>query len=175
MTKKSVINMLNNCQNNFLFSLTLITSLLKANNPALIEKKVCIDLLGKEQLINFPAFYDLYQEKNNRIKLHEEYVKTIFRTFIRESYELVINYPGTTSELKKSQIMEFIRIIRNCLAHNFIFVFNNHDKKILPITWNKKTIEIEMEGKRIDTDFLDFVDGLELIDDLHDFFRLKAN
>jgi hypothetical protein len=174
MTKDNVINMLNQSRYTFFFSLASILCILKDNCPSSIEKEITIDILGKEQVIKFPEFYDIYQEKKNRDILHESYLKAIFRTFIRESYELVVKYPDITPELKKSQIMEFTRITRNCLAHNFIFVFNNYDKEILPVTWNGKTIKKQMEGKKIDTDFLDFADGLELINDLHEFFRSKV-
>lgn len=167
---------LDNCRYIFLLGLSLLGSRMK--NPSSIEKAVIIDLSGNQEKIEFSEWYTLYQNGKNKNLFHEEYVKTIFRTFIRDSYELIANYQDVKDLRKHNkkynkrmpEILDFTRIVRNCLSHSFKFVFNNYDMEILPIKWREITLTKRLEGKNIDLKLFSFTDGLYLCQDLQLWF-----
>ncbi len=103
-----------------------------------------------------------------------EYIKMLFRVLIKESFELVKSYckdSNQTSLIKAETWYQFARIIRNCLSHDFRFVFNKHDKNILPVSWKCHTISIDMDGQYLDLKFLSWQAAIELIDDLRAFVK----
>jgi len=46
--------------------------------------------------------------------------------------------------LKQQPWYQFLRIMRNCVAHNAVFDFKGWDRQKLPVTWNELTIDISM-------------------------------
>ena len=82
----------------------------------------------------------------------QSFLKSGFRTAIRESYELIYEYCKKTNQLevlKKVKWYQFHRILRNGAAHDFKFSFSKNELKILPVDWNGKIISREMNEQYI--------------------------
>ncbi len=71
--------------------------------------------------------------------------------------------------LKDAPWYQFARIIRNCLSHNFIFVFNNYDKGLLPITWKNRSIAIDMDNQPLELKYFGYVETWEMFQEFHSF------
>lgn len=87
----------------------------------------------------------------------EEFHKIFLRFYIRETFEIILDYCKHTSQfnLVKSQPwFHFARLIRNCMAHNFKWVFDDKkDKPLLPITLRTSKIELAMEKQPLTLSF----------------------
>lgn len=71
--------------------------------------------------------------------------------------------------LKKEPYYQYIRVIRNTMSHGYKFNFKKMNKKIFPIHWNGKNIDLSDEYKEITDKILDVQDVFILIDRLNSF------
>jgi len=98
-----------------------------------------------------------------------EFMKSGLRTFVRESYDLVVTYCESvekTDHFKKWHFYHFFRIIRNTPSHNFKIELNNRYIKQCPIIWRSKKIEASMNSQFLDLSFFGFNEGLQFHEDL---------
>ncbi|MCD4679837.1 MAG: hypothetical protein K8S00_05565 [Bacteroidales bacterium] len=101
-----------------------------------------------------------------------EFFLVQFRALIKDSFEALKSYCIETNQLrsfKDEPWYHFIRIIRNCLSHNYKFMFSAFDKTILPISWNGITIDISLNKQPMQLSLLNFVKAWELVLEFEDF------
>ena len=65
-------------------------------------------------------------------------------------------------------------MIRNTLSHTVCFQFNKHDRKMLPVSWRGRTIDLSMDGKSLDLNFFGYAEGVQLIFDIEDFITNRV-
>jgi len=123
-----------------------------------------------------PLAFNL-KDKTGLEILSECFLKSGFRTAIRESFEVIFEYCKKTNQLeilKKCEWFHFLRLIRNGTAHNFNFKFVKSDYKLLPITWKNKIISKNMDETAITLYFFNYKDCWDLLKELEVFIeRLK--
>ena len=118
--------------------------------------------------------------EQNRIQLVSEFTKSLVRTLIHNSYELVFEYATETNQKQKlfgSELITFTRLLRNNVGHNHKFRFRNEKDiqrlKNRPVKWKDKIITLGMEGKKIPLDLIDPASVTDLFLDIIDFVQNK--
>lgn len=131
-------------------------------------------LFGKHKI----PFTDIYNTGENFKFGVKEFLKMALRAVVKESYNLIYDYckeTGQLSKLKSQSWFHFTRLIRNALSHNFKFVFKNRDKEILPISWNKSTIDINLDGKDLHIGIIGYEGVWKLLSDMRDFILYELS
>jgi hypothetical protein len=98
------------------------------------------------------------------------------RTFHKELFEMVRKYCENTKQmnlLKEEEWYDFARLIRNCLSHDNVFDFRDNTKKMLPISWNDKTISLDMDGKVLMVSDYYISDNFKMYDEMMNFVKNK--
>lgn len=171
MNKEYVLGLLRTTFNNYVVgSLAgyLITQMNAFNLPETIEMRnqnapevfVILDLKPMKELVQFPK---------KRSKLLNEHMKSILRSFVKDIFEIVKLYSKETEQfgkMKKANWYNFVRIIRNCLAHDFRLRFGNHDKKTLPVKWRKKEITLVMNNQPLSVQIFNEAIAVELYSEI---------
>jgi hypothetical protein len=97
------------------------------------------------------------------------------RNCLKETFEIVSIHAEQTGQLptlKRASWYQFLRIIRNCLSHDFILTFTTADRKHLPVNWSSLTIDASMAGKHIPMrGFLTRLKALELIEEVRSYVK----
>jgi hypothetical protein len=73
-------------------------------------------------------------------------------TLIKDSYELTRHHAkkaGFFRSLQDQPWYHFCRIIRNCIAHNYLIEFSEKDLTLLPISWRGRTITAAMNNTEL--------------------------
>lgn len=100
-----------------------------------------------------------------------EFKKSVLRSCINDTYELLKDYIGNNKDkkciLNNISCYQFLYIFRNAFSHSCKFKFNGYEKNMLPVMWNGLSITIEMDGHDIPMDgYLTRIHILELLDDI---------
>lgn len=117
-------------------------------------------------------FTAIYQPGGNLNFGIGEFAKMGLRVVITEAFELIWDYSKNSQQieiLKSKSWFHFTRLIRNGLSHNHKFVFDPRDKKILPVTWNNKTIDLSLEGKDLKIDIIGYEGVWMLLSEMSTF------
>lgn len=171
ITKTELVRQLENAKNNYILGLAAIS--LFSNEkifPVLAESHAkfgtyTVDFEQVENLLMIPA---------NRDFAVKEFLTSQIRALIKESFEVIKDYcEGTnqSSTLNAEVWYQYARMIRNCLSHNFRFEFNRYDKRILPVSWKGKIIDISMDGQPLKLNFFGYVESWELFMEYQAFVR----
>ena len=153
MTKKELMSQLENAKNNYILGLAAIS--LFSNEkvyPILEESHAKFGVYTVE----FKQVKNLLMKPADQLIAIKEFLTSQIRSLIKESFELLKNYCNETkqdSTFKAETWYQFARMIRNCLSHNFRFEFNKYDKNVLPVSWNRRTIDSTMDGKHLELNF----------------------
>lgn len=73
-------------------------------------------------------------------------------SLVKDSFELTKHRAKIADRFLLMQAepwYQFARLIRNCVAHSFVFDFNRGDLQRLPVTWNGITLDASMHGKEL--------------------------
>lgn len=162
MTKKKLMNQLENAKNTYVLGLAAIS--LFSNEKAYPVFEEGHAKFGT-YIVEFKQVKSLMINPTHRQIALKEFLKSQIRALIKESFELVKNYCHETnqnSKLKAAPWFQFARMIRNCLSHNFKFEFREYDKTLLPLTWKSRTIDASMDGKHLELKFFGYVETWEL-------------
>jgi len=106
------------------------------------------------------------REKNN------EFVKMGIRMMLKEPFELIKDYCNLTNQIslfKKQEWYHFARLLRNCVSHNFRFIFDDRNKRLLPVSYKGKIIDISMENTDMHLSFFGQSDIWELFCEMSSF------
>jgi len=101
-----------------------------------------------------------------------EFGKMLVRNVTLDSYEQLYDYCDTTAQLAALQAQPwylFARLVRHALTHDQHWRFSKRDLAKLPVTWNGRTIEAEMDGKDIMREFYGYFETIELLDEMNAF------
>jgi len=120
------------------------------------------------------SFADLADklESTSRYALSSDFMLNQLHALIRAPFEILRDYcedydksdptRHLFQKMKEAPWYEYARLVRNAISHNFRFQYSNHDKKMLPVTWNGITLSHEMEGQAITYESLWHKRGYEL-------------
>ncbi|MHA1419852.1 MAG: hypothetical protein ACTSU7_01240 [Candidatus Heimdallarchaeaceae archaeon] len=145
---------------------TMIPVSLEIQNQQNLEEAITFDISQLKQLLTI---------EQNKIQLVTEFSKSSIRTFIHNTYELVLDYAKSTRQEPSfygSELIIFTRLLRNNVGHDHRFRFTNKDKERLrnkPVKWRDKEITLEMEGKSIPMELMDHGHTTILFDDIVNF------
>lgn len=96
--------------------------------------------------------------------------KAVLRSCVKEMFELVKAYGLETNQiniLRAAPWYGFLRMVRNSFSHDFYVKYNEHDLKLLPVTWSSLTFTAAMNGSELPmAEFLTRAKILELMDDI---------
>jgi hypothetical protein len=81
-------------------------------------------------------------KRNANRALTRNYLKEVFR--ITQSF---CKDTGQKDALESEPWYQFVRVLVNSLSHDHLLRFSNHDKKILPVTYQGITIDVTSENK----------------------------
>ena len=168
MNKKDLNSQLENAKNNYILGMAAISLLSNEKAYPLLKESGLI--LGKYE-IGFKQVANLLSNHSDRDIALKEYLNSHIRALSKESFELIKNYcieSDQLSILKSASWYQFARLIRNCISHNFKFVFNEYDKGILPVSWKNRTIETNFNGKYLELKFFGYVETWELFVEYQD-------
>lgn len=127
-------------------------------------------------LINLEPMKTILMSKEKKEKLLTEHIKSILRSFIKDSFESVKLYTKETKQfslLKKASWYEFSRVIRNNLSHDFMFRFNKSDKKLLPVRWRDVEITIDLDNQPLPVQVMNEAYAKLLYDDIFQYVETK--
>jgi len=181
---KQLLNHLTLIKSNFSFGLQFWALLGDPNTAEglqvhrVVIKADGIYAIPPDKSIDIPEGEEYYTlelggpEKRNFEHASLEFVKLHLRVFVVDTFEKLKAYCESTdkvSAFKDSEWYQFTRIVRNSLTHDQNWRFNKYDKSVLPVTWNEKTIEINMDNTEMTWEFFDPFDALELWDEMYEF------
>lgn len=164
-----------------ILSLHLISTVNNNSIPPSISFK---NLLIPERIENFSIskLKKHLANEQDRMKLISEFSKSIVRTFIHNTYEVVLEYAIETNQKQKlfnSELMTFTRLLRNNVGHDHKFRFRNErERQRLRnrlVTWRGKEITLEMEGKQIPIDLVDHASVTNLLLDILNFVQKELD
>lgn len=137
---------------------------------------------NKKYTFNIPMLREAFRNETIKIKLISEFNKAILRTSIHRIFEIVKEYAVKTNQEHKlydSELMVFTRLLRNNVAHNLKFNFRNKKDierlKNKSVKWRDKEITLEMEGKQIPFDLMDFTSVSNLFLDIREFIKTELD
>lgn len=114
-------------------------------------------------------FQQIVSDYTDRKQDHEvtitEFYKFVRRNLVKESFEVVWSYTRGANLrpiLKTQPWFHFIRLARDAVTHDLHFRLEK-ERKVLPVCWNGKTIDIAMNGQEMRADFLDPLITLDII------------
>ena len=164
------------------------------NNYALVQAGVALmtseDALERildtfKVVADHPEFssfsYITYVFERDELLKHatKELRNAVLRNMLKETFELVKLYGDTTGQqtlVTAAPWYQFLRIVRNCLSHDFQLRFRPADLKVLPVTWSGLTLERSMHiGPLQMRDFLSRPKVMELMDEIIDFVEQKLD
>jgi len=161
MTKNELISQLENAKNTYILGLAAIS--LFSNEkvyPILDESHAKFGTYTVE----FKQVKNLLTKPTDLGIAVKEFLTSQIRALIKESFELIKNYCDQTNQISKFKAKpwyQFARMIRNCLSHNFKFEFRDYDKRLLPVSWKGKTIDVSMDGSHLELKFFGYVESWE--------------
>ncbi len=173
MTKDDLIGIFRTAKNNYRLAYLLIAQT--------SQDDVMNDFLYLYQNIDpklkiIDGIEPLILDKNVLKIAVDQFHITILRAIVKELFETVKIYCKSTvqSDLLHSQDWyQPWRIIRNCFSHDCHFRFNDHDKKLLPISWRGIEIREEMDGTKITTGHLSYEKIWALVNEAEVFVKNK--
>ncbi len=170
MIKSEIISQLENVKNNYILGLSAVSLFLNEKVYPILEENNYVIFgnykVGTKQVKNL-----LIKHADRSIAL-KEFTKSQIRIPVKESFEIIKNYCYETNQISKFRAeswYHFIRMIRNCLSHNCKFEFSEYDKRFIPVSWNNRIINSEMDGKCLELEFFGYVETWELFSECKDF------
>jgi len=162
MTKQKLVSQLCNSKNNFILGLASLALLADPEAQNLLKEKSA-DLSGYS--VSFDQVAALFGSGSDRQIALEEFAKSVLRCLVKEGHELVTHYcksKGLYSDLSAQPWWQFSRLIRNALSHDFCFRLKDKDAKLLPLSWQGKTIDESVDGQPLMLSFFGYADAWRL-------------
>ena len=169
MDKSDLSGQLENAKNSYILGLAAISLFGVEESHSILEKN---HASFGQYTVKFDQVANLLRDESDRGIAVKEFLKMLLRALIKESFELIQGYcedTGQSALFKSEPWYQFARMIRNCLSHNFRFMFNNYDKSLLPVTWRTRTITLSMDGQSLSLHFFGYLQTWELFQDFQDF------
>jgi hypothetical protein len=171
MTKSELISQLENAKNNYILGLASISLFGSPEAYPVLEKN---HAAFGTYTVEFAQVVSLLRITVDREIAIREFLTSQIRSLIKESFVLIKDNSDSTSQtalFKAEPWYQFARLIRNCLSHNFKFKFNDHDNKLLSVSWMARTITSAMDGQHLKLDFFGYVESWELFREYQDFVQ----
>ena len=166
MTKKELLDAFITIKTN----LTLAWSLLP-----ILERQEYYEIIGELQDENQNIRPLLDNLKSHKKQLKYYFFTTELLNATRECFEVTKEYclqSGRGHNYNKfynDDTITFVRYIRNCITHEFVFSFKyQKDKDRVtnnPPRWRSKVIDISLDGKKFDKNFMTHQDIVDLLND----------
>jgi len=175
MTKQELVSQLENAKNNYILGLSAI-SLFSDKRSQIILNESSANF--GQYSIQFKQVSVLLQNINDREIAVKEFLTSQIRALIKESFEIIKSFctdSGQSTIFKSKDWYQFARMIRNCLSHNFKFIFNNYDKSLLPVSWKQRVIRESMDTNNFSLDFFGYVETWELFNEFQTFVNNDLN
>jgi hypothetical protein len=169
MVKQELLSQLENAKNNYILGLAALSLFASKEIYPILEKYNCS--FGSYSL-KFDQVNNLLRNPSDRDIAAKEFMKMLLRALIKETFELIKNYCDSSNQisvLTAQLFYQFARMIRNCLSHNFIFLFNRYDRTLLPVNWKGKNITSAMDGTYLELSFFGYVETWELFAEMQIF------
>lgn len=109
-----------------------------------------------------------------RSNLIDSLKKTLLRSTVRESFEVIRDYCSLTGQFENFKLQQwymYARVVRNSCSHDFKFDFDRISDRHFPIEWNGKRISLDMEGLSITQHHFDYKDCLILLEQMETFIN----
>ena len=171
MDKAALVSQLENAKNNYVLGLAAISLFGSPETYPILQKKQAA--FGR-YTVQFAQVVHMFQNVSDRDITIREFLTSQIRALIKESFEMIKDYCDDTEQnavFKGEPWHQFARMIRNCLSHNFKFEFNKYDRGLLPVSWGKQTITIDMDGQHLKLDFFGYVETWELFQEYEQFVK----
>jgi len=176
VTKEELISQLYNSKNNFILGLASLALLADPDAQNLLKEKSA-DLSGYS--VPFDQVATLLGSACDRQIALEEFAKSVLRCLVKEGHELVTHYckrEDLYSDLSAHPWWQFSRLIRNALSHNFCFRLNDKDLRLLPVSWQGKTLDPSVDGQPLMLSFFGHADAWRLFLEYESFvFGLSSH
>lgn len=146
--------------------------------PERFEKSVAS--LGEHPEIKTFAYITYVFDRDDLLKhAISQFRNSVLRNCLKETFELVKAYGKCTNQdemLRTAEWYPFLRIVRNCLSHDFMLRFRKHDLKQLPVTWAGLTIDGSMNNQPLPMNgFLSRPKVIELLDDVIEYVESNVS
>ena len=167
MTKQDLLNAFKTIKTN----LTLALSLLPV-----LDRPEYYEIIGRlaEKNPHIPPFLENLKSHKKQIKYY--YFTTQMLNTIQECLEITKKYccqnrkSHNYNKFYSNDTITFARFIRSCITHELTFSFKSRrdrDKVTNnPPKWRGKAIDISLDGKKFDKNFMNHQDIIELLNDL---------
>jgi hypothetical protein len=122
--------------------------------------------------VQFDQVRELLSNQSTRDESVKAFLVMLMCTLIKDSFELTRHHAkkaGLFSLLRSQSWYQFCRIIRNCIAHNYIIEFNSTDLSILPITWHDRSITAAMNNQELPLSFFGYAQAWQLFTEIRTF------
>jgi len=123
---------------------------------------------------NFSVIVDMLDHPEAGLNARREFQMALLRMVLKESFEMVRAFAeehSRMSALKSQPWYHPARMLRNCVSHDFKFVFWPYDLNLLPVAWNGLTITAEMNGEYLTTEQCSPASVKELVNEFEKFIR----
>lgn len=167
--RQHLIESLQTVKNNYALAQAGIALMTFPDAKQRLEEAFAV-VAGTEESSSFNYISYVYRDDELLKHATNQFRNSALRNCLKETFEIVSAHAEQTSQLptlKKAPWYQFLRIIRNCLSHDFILTLSKTDRKHLPVQWSGLIIDESMEGNHIPMrDFLPRNKALKLIDEV---------
>ena len=170
MTKDDLVAQLHTILANFVFGVAL-----RCCFPQELWQKITTEALEFEHgaqiaKVELRPLANRMTNPVERQSLFDEYEKSLKRSLLSETHEVICNYCEETDQFsvyKAQAWYEFVRVIRNTISHKDGGILRKWpDKRVKIAEWRTRTLVPSMVGQAID--FTPF-EALRLVEDQADF------
>lgn len=93
-------------------------------------------------------------------------------SLVKDGFELTQHHAKVANKLQQMRAepwYQFARMVRNCIAHSFLFEFRSYDLKLLPATWRGITIDAGMQSTELPSSMFGWAQAWQLFVDIRTF------
>ena len=166
---QSLASRLMTVQNNYvlgLASLALLTA--PEAEPVLRRDSARMGPYG----VDFAQISDLFRQPEHKEDACRSFLLMHMCSLIKDSFELTRHHcklAGRLDEMRVQPWYHLCRLIRNCIAHNFLLEFMPRDLALMPVIWRGHVITAAMNHNELPVAFFGWVEAWEMFVDIRTF------
>ena len=156
-------------QNNYVLGLASISLLTRPEAAAILQQESA--KLGKYE-VQFAQINTLFSTPEHRDDAIKSFLIMHLCALIKDTFELCRHHckeAGRLQEMQAEPWYNFCRLVRNCIAHNFLFGFTDRDRKLMPVRWRGREITAGFDKMPLPLEFFGYKQAWEMFVDVRTF------
>ena len=122
--------------------------------------------------VTFDQVAEILAKPAAREESIKQFLIMLMCSMTKDTFELTRHHckaAGRLQEMQAQPWYQFARLVRNCIAHNFLFEFTSYDRTVLPVTWKGCTLTAVMDQQELPLAVFGYVQAWELFAEFRAF------